>query len=284
MEKNSAENRINVLIEAFPYIRKLKGNLLIIKFGGSLIDNKKTMEDILYDISFLHFLGMKPIIIHGGGKDITRELTRNNIKTNIVHGFRYTCAKSIKLIIDVLDNKINKELAFILKNFSISPCSLSGLELLLAKRKELDLGFVGDICEVQDQKILKILSNGQLPIISPLARDINSDVVYNINADEVASAVAMALKSRRIIFITDVPGILSRETDKKSLIASIKVKELSHLLSQGNIKGGMLPKIKAAIQCLNSGIKKVHFIDGNRSHSLLLEILSDAGVGTEISL
>ena len=284
MKQDEAQTRIKILLEALPYIRKLKGSLLVIKFGGSVIDYPNLVEDILYDISFLRILGMKPIVIHGGGKAITRRLHQEKIETKMVDGLRYTCDKSIKLVTEVLNEEINKKLHFILSNFSINPLRIDGTNILTAKKKQnlgTDLGLVGEVINIDSKKILDYVEKGFLPIISPLARG-KDKKIYNVNADEVASSISVALNVRRLIFITNVPGILTDLKDDSSIIKSIRVNQIDNMIKKGTIKGGMLPKVRSSIECLQKGVKKVHFIDGNFSHSLLLEILSDKGVGTEI--
>ena len=279
-----------VLIEALPYIQKFRNEIIVIKFGGSAMEDKDLIKKTMRDIVFMECVGMKPVVVHGGGKAISAKLNELNISTNFINGLRYTCEKTITVVDDVLHNEVNTNLINAVNDAGGKGKPLSGKNFLKAAKattqcsetgEELDLGYVGKIIDVDTRPIMKALEEEILPIIPPLAIDENKHP-YNINADIAACQIAKALKARKLVFLSDVPGILRDQDDEDSVISTITVDEVDGLIERGVISGGMAPKIKSAEEALRAGTNKVHIIDGRIKHSLMLEIFTDRGIGTEI--
>ena len=279
-----------VLIEALPYIQKFRNEIVVIKFGGSAMEDKDLIKKTMRDIVFMECIGMKPVVVHGGGKAISARLNELNIATNFINGLRYTCEKTIKVVDEVLHDVVNTDLINAVQEAGGKGRQLSGKKFLVAEKvttqciesgKELDLGFVGNIVNVDTKQILKALEEEVLPVIPPLAIDSEGNT-YNINADIAACQIAKALKARKLVFLSDVPGILRDQEDESSVISTITVDEVDDLIKRNIISGGMAPKIKSAEEALLAGTNKVHIIDGRIKHSLMLEIFTDRGIGTEI--
>ena len=247
---------------------------------------RRTMRDIV----LLEATGMKPVVVHGGGKAITARLKELNIETKFINGLRVTCEKTIAVVDDVLHNNTNRLLVNGILEAGGKGCQISGKKMLRAERltsrdketgEELDIGFVGKVVAVDVAPIRDALNYGFIPVIAPLAADFYGQV-YNINADMAACDIARTLKARKLIFLSDVPGILRDPKDEKSLISSIKTSEVEPLIAEGVLSGGMLPKIRSSVAALEAGTREVQMIDGRVPHSLLLEIFTDRGIGTEI--
>jgi acetylglutamate kinase len=283
-------NKAAVLVEALPYIQKFRGEIIVIKFGGSVMENTELMKSTMKDIVLMECVGMKPIVVHGGGDAISAKLASLGIETRFINGLRFTCDKTINVVDDVLHNEINPEIVNAIKDAGGKGRQLSGKKFLKAKKmftsclktgKELDIGFVGDIYHVDVSHILDAMESNVIPVIPPLACDENGQV-FNINADIAACKIAEALKAKKLVFLSDVPGILQDPTNEESVISTIKASEITTLIERGIIKGGMVPKVKSAVHAINAGTSKVHMIDGRMRHSLLLEIFTDGGIGSEI--
>lgn len=283
-------NKASTLVEALPYIQKFRGAIVVIKFGGSAMEEPELIRNTMRDVVLMEAIGMRPVVVHGGGKAITAKLKELQIETRFVHGLRHTCAHTVKVVDDVLHNVINRDLVAGVSDAGGRGVTVSGKDILRAEKMysanpetgELaDVGYVGNIIEVDTAKILDVLNADMIPVIPPLGTD-DSGQVYNINADIAACNIAEALKARKLVFISDVPGIMRDPSNEDTLISTIKVSEVEKLIVEKVITGGMIPKIKSSIHALNSGTNKVHMIDGRVKHSLLLEIFTDLGVGTEI--
>jgi len=279
-----------VLIEALPYIQSFRDSLVVVKFGGSVMEDSELTKQALKDIVFMECIGIKPIIVHGGGKAITSKLKELNIATKFINGLRYTCSKTINVVDDILHNNINTNLVNTINDFAGKAVSLSGKKILKAEKmftydkitnEKLNLGYVGKITDVNIKKILDITNKNIIPVITPLALDENNQT-YNINADIAAAVITKKLEARKLVFISDVPGILKNANDENSVISSIKLCDIDKLIQNNIITGGMIPKVNSAAEALHAGTNKVHFIDGRLRHSLLLEIFTDSGVGTQI--
>lgn len=282
--------KADILVEALPYIQDFHNAVLLVKFGGSAMEVPEVTKSVLKDIAFLASAGLKPIIVHGGGKAISAELARQNVPTQFINGLRYTCDKTIKVVDKVLHDTINADLVAWLKDCGIDAVPVSGKNVLRCQKinttdketgKELDLGFVGKVVNVDTPQLDWILSRGQLPVITPLACDMNGQP-YNINADMAACVIAGQMKVRKLVFLSDVPGVLQDPNDEKSLISTIKTTDIATLAKDGVISGGMLPKLNSAAEAIADGVGKVHMIDGRLKHSLLLEIFTNQGIGTQI--
>ncbi len=279
-----------VLIEAVPYIQKFRDSIVLVKFGGSAMENPECTRSVLRDIVFMECAGMNPVIVHGGGKAISASLNQAGIKTRFINGLRYTCDKTIGVVDQVLHEQVNAELVKLLREFGAKTCAISGKDILRAERvktndpetgQELDLGFVGRVTNVDTEQIRWILARKEIPVITPLGCDMSGQI-YNINADMAACEIAAQLQARKLVFLSDVPGVLRDPQDETSLISTIKRNEIEELIQSQVIMGGMVPKIRSAATALDAGTKKVHMIDGRVQHSILLEMFTDHGIGTEI--
>lgn len=277
--------KADVLIEALPYIRKFKGTVAVIKAGGSMTESRDIIEGILEDIIFLSSVGIKPVLIHGGGPRISEKMKRAGLKPRFVDGLRVTDAKTMKLVDETLD-ETNAEIANHIKELGGKAKALCGKRDKIIKAEKLkykgkDIGYVGKIVSINSNPIKKTLESDTIPVISPVGFGVNGST-YNINADQAACEIAAALKADKLVLLTDTKGILRDESDEESLISTLKRKDAQDLIKRGIIQSGMIPKVKAAVAALNKGVKKTHIIDGRLSHAILLEIFTDKGVGTEI--
>jgi len=279
-----------VLLEALPYIQRFRDAIFVVKYGGAFMDDADPMvrTRVATDIAFLHAAGVKVVVVHGGGKAITRALAESNVETRFEHGLRVTDAETVKVVDHTLNKIVNLEICEILQAKNARPLAIPGNNILICEKKqvvidgvELDLGFVGETHTVKTKIIKKALNDGYIPIISPMACDEDGQV-YNTNADAAAGRVAAALRARRLVYLCDVPGLMKNINDPESLISSLNADDVAGLVKDGTISKGMIPKTDSAVKALRSGVHRVHFIDGEQPHSLLLEIFTDKGVGTEI--
>lgn len=282
--------KANVLTEALPYIQQFHNSIVVIKFGGSAMENTELITRTMQDIVLLEAMGMKPVVVHGGGKAITARLKELNIETKFINGLRVTDEKTIGVVDDVLHNQTNRMLVEGITAADGKGASISGKKLLRARKlyskdmetgADIDIGFVGEIVAADVRAINDALSFGVIPVITPLAMDFHGQV-YNINADTAACELAKALNAHKLVFLSDVPGILRDPKDESSLISVIRTSDVPELVSTGVLSGGMLPKIKSCTEALENGVNQVHMIDGRIPHSLLLEIFTASGVGTQI--
>lgn len=279
-----------VLIEALPYIQRFRGETVVVKFGGSIMEDKSGVENILKDIAFMACVGLRPVIVHGGGKEISQQMKAAGLKATFKKGLRVTDADAIRIVEQVLNHSVNPRLVKILQSYECKARGLRGDDVLHVKKHTakdadsgelLDWGFVGDVTSVDIAPVEAFLQAGITPVITPLGRSDERDI-YNINADDAAAAIAKALKARKLVFLSDVPGLLADPADLKSRISTVKIAEVNALIKRGIIDGGMLPKIMGAVNALTSGVRKTHIIDAGMPHSLLLELFTEKGVGTEI--
>lgn len=285
----NAHDRAEALIEALPYMQKFRGQLFVIKYGGSAMDDEHAVDRLLKDVVFLEAVGINPVVIHGGGKAITERMRQAGQKARFVNGLRCTDREAIGIVEDVLDHAINPDIANRINNFGGAAVGVHGKTVLVGRKlplqregaEEVDLGFVGEVVDVKQEALLDLIGREIVPVISPLARD-ESGVVYNINADIAAGSVAGRLKAAKMIYVSDVPGLMRDPSDRSSLIPSVTRAQIEKLVEDGVITGGMLPKVDSAVNALREGVKKVHFIDGRMPHALLLEVFSNQGIGTEI--
>ncbi|HEY2343773.1 MAG TPA: acetylglutamate kinase [Chthoniobacteraceae bacterium] len=282
--------RAEALIEALPYIQEFRGQLFVIKYGGSAMEDDNVVERFLRDVVFLEAVGINPVLIHGGGKAITLRMREAGLKARFVNGLRVTDEQSIRIVEEVLDTVINPEIVRQLREFGGKAVGIPGKHVMIAKKLPpqtegkatvVDLGFVGEVVDVRLEAIQEALASESVPVISPLAAD-ESGVTLNINADTAAGTIAGALGASKVIYLSDVPGIMRDHTDKDSLIPSVNREEIEQLIEEEIVAGGMIPKVESAIAALDRGVNKIHFIDGRTPHALLLEIFTNAGIGTEI--
>jgi len=279
-----------ILIEALPYIQRFRGETVVVKFGGSIINDEQAYENILRDVAFMECVGLRPVVIHGGGKAITARLAEKNIKTEFLDGHRITDQATVEVVNQVLNHEVNPHLVELVESMNCKAKGIHGNTILEVEKKletdvesgeEKDWGFVGEVVSVNVDSIIAALDEEIIPIVTPLGQD-KEGQLYNINADVAAGAIARELKARKLVFLSDVPGIMMDPANPESIISSLNKKQVEQLIEDGVIAGGMLPKVGGALKALDAGIRKTHFIDGGMPHSLLLEIFTDKGVGTEI--
>lgn len=279
-----------VLLEALPYVQRFRDAIFVVKYGGAFMDDADpaVRTRVATDIAFLSAVGIKVVVVHGGGKAITRALTEAKVETRFEHGLRVTDEASVKIVEHTLNKVVNLDICEILQAKNARPLGIHGSSILVCDKKDVqidgepvDVGFVGETHTVKTKIIKKALSDGYIPVISPIAKD-NEGQIYNTNADAAAGRVAAALRARRLVYLCDVPGLMRDIDDPDSLISTLQVDEVAALVKDGTISKGMIPKTDSAINALRNGVHRVHFIDGEQPHSLLLEIFTDKGVGTEI--
>jgi len=279
------------LAEALPFIQQFRGETVVVKFGGSIMESEEGYRRILQDIAFMECVGLRPVLVHGGGKAISRAMREADIAPNFVHGLRVTDEATIQVVEKVLNHEVNPHLVEIIQQFHGKARGIHGEDIIRVDKmvgadpetnEPLDWGYVGKVTKVDVEPIQAYLRSDIVPVITPLGKGPGSHL-YNINADDAATAIACALNARKLVFLTDVPGLLRDSEDKSSLISSLHLNEVNELIDRGVIAGGMLPKIRGMVGAVKSGIKKVHIIDSSMPHSLLLELFTTEGVGTEIT-
>ena len=280
--ENNAINISKVLTEALPYIRKFNNKVVVIKYGGNAMENKVLQKNFARDLVLMKTVGIHPILIHGGGPQIDFELKKNNIKFEFKDGIRKTTLEMIKIVQKVLDNKINKDISDLIQFWGGKTIRLVGKKnspIKAIKDSKKNLGEVGLVKSIDKKKIMTPLNAGKIPVISPIGWT-SKDEPMNINGDFAACAVAASLKAEKIILLTDISGVRDLEGKK---ISTMSLKEAKRVLkNKKNIKGGMYPKLTGAIDCLEKGVKNAHIVDGRVPHSVLIELLTDKGVGTWI--
>lgn len=278
-------DKAEVLIEALPYIQRFSKKIIVVKYGGSAMIDEELKQDVIEDVVLLKLIGFKPIIVHGGGKEISRWVDKVGMDTKFVNGLRVTDADTMELAEMVLA-RVNKELVAKIQTLGIKAAGISGKDggLLTVEKKfsgSEDIGFVGDVTEV-DTKILEdLLEKDFLPVVFPVGMD-KDGITYNINADEAASSIATALRAEKLAYLSDVEGVRLDPEDPESVISELYTNEAQDLIEQGVISGGMLPKIENCIDAINKGVSRVHIMDGRIPHGLLLEIFTNKGIGTAI--
>jgi len=272
-------------MEALPYIREFSGKTVVIKYGGNAMESPKLKELVMQDIALLKLVGINVVIVHGGGPAISEMMKRLGMEPKFVDGYRYTDEETMMVTEMVLSGLINKELVAAVNAHGIKAVGLSGKDnrLIVAKRKgPKDIGLVGEIVSIHPEVIETLLSGGYVPVISPVG--VGEDgTTYNINADVAAGEIAIALRAYKLIYMTDVKGIYEDIKDEKTFLSTVDEKTIARLKKEGRISEGMIPKIDSALKAVKSGVEKVHIIDGRIEHSILLELLTDAGIGTEIA-
>jgi acetylglutamate kinase len=282
--------RAEALIEALPYIQQFRGKSLLVKIGGSAMEDRGLTEKLMRDVVFLHAVGMKPVVVHGGGKAITARMREAGIRANFVSGLRVTDEASIRVVEETLEKVVQLELVENIRHYGAPVAAISGKKVFHAEKlpdrpdeegNMVDLGFVGEAVEIDPGPVQEALDKDQIPVVTPIGSDKDGQT-YNINADSAAGALARQLRVSKCVFISDVPGIMRDPAHADSLISTVNKEMVDKLIKEGIIKGGMLPKVESALKSLESGVGKIHFIDGRISHSLLLEILTPTGIGTQI--
>ena len=284
-------NKADALMEALPYFQQFRGRTVVIKYGGAAMDNPELVESVLRDVVFLEAVGINPVVVHGGGKAITAAMKQENLTARFIDGFRITDAASIEIIDRVLTKVIGPSLAAKIGELGGKAQVLSGKDVLTAVKgaprldvtgAKIDMGYIGEITAVDVSQMQKLVEAEIVPVISPLGRGQDGQI-YNINADIAAAKIAQALQAHKIIYLSDVNGVRRDPGDENSLISTLTPAQIQQLKEKGVIAEGMIPKVDSALEALAGGVAKVHFLDGRRAHSLLLELFTDAGIGTEIA-
>jgi len=279
-----------VLIEAMPYIQDFKGCVVLVKVGGSVMESDEAIERLLTDVAFMNTIGIRPVLVHGGGKAISRGMEQAGIAPRFVQGLRVTCETTIGVVERVLKQEVNARVVRLLQKHGVNARPLHGDWIFTVARKSgvdpatgaaLDWGYVGEPVAVDARPVREMLDAGLLPVVTPLGTGPDGRL-YNVNADTAAAALAKALQVRKLAFISDVPGLLRDVNDADSLITTLRAGEVAVLKQAGIIGGGMLPKLDSCVEAIRAGVGKVHLIDGRMAHSLLLEVFTKTGVGTEI--
>ena len=289
--KREVNKRGGILLEALPYIKKFWSKIIVIKYGGSAMKDKNLEKQILKDIILLKYVGMKPVIIHGGGSEISEEMKKRNKTPQFINGLRVTDEETMEIIEMVLTGKINTRLvAEINLHISEGPgngvkgIGLSGedAQLLTVKKHQIsELGLVGEVENINPEILIILLEKNYIPVIATVGVD-KEGVRYNINADTVAAQIAISLQAEKLIFLTDVDGIFKDSSNPSTIISSLNINKTKELIESGCVQKGMIPKVEAAIQALKGGVKKIHLLNGKSPHSILLEVFTDSGIGTEI--
>ncbi len=278
--------KADVLLEALPYVQRFRSSTFVVKYGGSFMDSPdpKVRDGVAKDIVFLEAMGINPVVVHGGGKAITKAMELAGIKAQFVQGLRVTDEKSMDIVEDVLGNIINREIVETIQKLGGKARSFSGKDVFKCRKLltgGVDLGYVGEVTDVTVDKIRKALHSQVVPIISPIGLGEDGHA-YNINADIAAAKLASAIGARRLVFLSDVPGLMRDPSNPETLISSLHVPEVLGLKREGVIDKGMIPKVDSAIEAVQAGVRRVHFVDGRIPHSILLEVFTDKGIGTEI--
>ena len=284
--KNYIE-KAEVLIEALPYIQKFYGKTVVIKYGGSALINPEIKETLIKDIALMKLVGMKPVIVHGGGPDINAFLKKMDIKSEFINGLRVTDEETMQIVEMVLAGKLNKSIVTDIELQGVKSVGISGKDGGILKAEKIqkdsvDYGCVGDVKEVDTSLIESLINNDFIPVIAPIGKD-DKGVTYNINADYAAVAIAGALKAEKLVFLTDVEGVMRDIHDPNSIMSFIKADNVQGLIDDGTISGGMIPKVQCCMAGVEAGVENVHILDGRVEHCLLLEIFTQKGIGTMIS-
>jgi acetylglutamate kinase len=283
-------DKANALIEALPYLQAFRGKTFLIKMGGAAMEDPDLVAKVMRDIVFLEVAGIHPIVVHGGGKAISAAMEQAGLEAKFVGGFRVTSEQAIQIVARVLSEEINPGLVRMIRDFGGKAVGIPGNHVFLGEKtggmdadgRPVDLGRVGEVVGCQMAHMDAALQAGIVPVISPLAAELATGLPLNINADLAAAALARELRVAKLVYLSDVPGLLADPKDPSSLIHSVTRAEAEGLIADGTVSGGMIPKIRSAVDALNAGVRKVHFVDGRQPHALLLEIFTDGGIGTEV--
>lgn len=277
--------KASVLVEALPYIQRFNRKIIVVKYGGSAMVDDRLKRSVIEDVTLLKLVGFKPIIVHGGGKEISRWVEKSGMEPKFVNGLRVTDEPTMEIAEMVL-NKVNKSLVQLVEQLGVLAVGVSGKDggMLKVQKKYADgedIGFVGDIKEVNPKILYDLLEKDFLPIVAPVGLDENYQT-YNINADDAACAIARAVSAEKLAFLTDIEGVYKNPDDKSTLISELPIAEAKELIESGYIGGGMLPKLNNCIDAIDNGVSRVHILDGRIEHCLLLEIFTNKGIGTAI--
>lgn len=284
-----AETKASILVEALPYIQEYYGRTVVVKYGGNAMVSKELKDAVIHDIVLLSLVGVKVVVVHGGGPEISDMLKKIGKEPKFVGGLRYTDRETMDIVQMILCGKVNKDLVTLLEKAGGRGIGLGGMDGGLFQAKRLtdeagtDYGYVGDLVEVNPQPVIDTLKNGYIPVVSTVARGIDDETNYNINADTAAAKLAVALGAKKLILLTDVRGLLRDAKDESTLIHHLKVSEVPALIKEDIITGGMIPKVECCVEAVRKGVERANIQDGRVPHSILIELLSKAGIGTMFS-
>jgi acetylglutamate kinase len=285
-------SKAGVLLEALPYIQRFRNQTFVVKYGGSFMDSPDpaVRTGVARDIVFLEAVGINPVVVHGGGKAITRAMEKAGLKATFIQGQRITDEAAVNVVEQVLSREINPDIVATINSLGGKAQGFAGSDIFTCRKlllshqgQQLDIGYVGEVTAVKTQPLLDCIQRGITPVISPTARDATGHI-YNCNADIAAAQTAIALKAARLVFMSDVPGLMHDPKDPKTVISALRSIEVPELKKAGIVDKGMIPKVDSAVAAVQSGVNKVSFVDGRVDHSVLLEIFTDAGIGTEVVL
>jgi acetylglutamate kinase len=281
---DTAQAKAAALTEALPYIQDFRGSIVLIKLGGSVMESEGSLDGIMDDVAFLNAVGIKVVIVHGGGKAISKAIKASGHEPKFVDGLRVTDEPTMEIVRKTLNNIVNPDIVTRLCSRGANAKPLHGNWLFGARKiASPDRGYVGEVCEVKPRAVVEMLDAHIVPVVTPLGTGVDDGHLYNINADYAAAALAKALKARKFMLVSDVPGLLKDPDDPSTLFSTLHLSETAQLKAEGVISGGMLPKIESCEDAIREGVRKVHLVDGRMAHSLLLEIFTRQGVGTEIT-
>ena len=281
-----AELKAKILVEALPYIQKYYGQTVVVKYGGNAMINEELKDAVIHDLVLLNLVGVKIVVVHGGGPEISEMLKKIGKESKFVNGLRYTDRETMDIVQMVLCGKVNKDLVTLLEKASGRGIGLGGMDGGLFQAKRLtdrtgtDYGYVGDIVDVDPSPVIDMLEQGYIPVVSTVAQGIDDETNYNINADTAACKLAVALGAKKLILLTDVRGLMLDPDDESTLLTNLKVSEVPRLMRDGVIKGGMIPKVDCCVEAVRKGVDQANIQDGRVKHSILIELLSKVGVGT----
>lgn len=283
MDSISNQSRAQVIIDALPYIQKYSGKTIVVKYGGNAMTSEPLKQAVMSDIVLLSMVGVRVVLVHGGGPEINEMLDKIGKESKFINGLRYTDKETAEIVRMVLAGKVNKSLVSLLSNHNGKALGLCGSDAEMIKVKKIDsdvdLGYVGEIVSVNKEPITDALDKGYIPVIATVATDENGEV-YNINADTAAAQIAAAVGAENLILMTDIRGLLRDKDDESTLIPVVNVSEVPYLINQGIISGGMIPKIECCVEAVRQGVNRAFIIDGRIEHSILIEMLSNEGIGT----
>ena len=279
------DEKAKILVETLPYIKKYSGKTMVVKYGGSAMQNDRLQDSVMEDIILMSYVGINVVLVHGGGKEINNVLDKLNIQSEFINGLRYTDEDTMEVVQMVLSGKVYKDLVSKINSKggnAIGLCGIDGNMILCEELQEgVDLGFVGKIKKVNTKVINDCLKDGYIAVIATVGVDKEGNS-YNINGDLAASAIAKELSAEKLILLTDVPGLLKEPSMDESLISEIKKEDINSLFEEGIVSGGMIPKVNCCLDALDNGVKRVHILDGRIRHSIIMELFTDAGIGTLI--
>jgi acetylglutamate kinase len=279
----SAENRANILTEALPYIKEYAGKTVVVKYGGNAMTSEDLKQAVIQDVLLLKLVGIHVVLVHGGGPEINKMLKKTGVESHFVNGLRYTDNETMDIVQMVLCGKVNKDLVSLMEGQGVGLAGMDGglfKAVRMSDEAGTDYGYVGEIVEVNPKIVQDMIDEGYIPVISSVAAGIDEDTTYNVNADTAASKIAVALKAKKLILLTDVKGLMRDPSDPNSLIEKLKVSQVPALTMAGVISGGMIPKVDCCVEAVRQGVERANIQDGRVPHSILIELLSNEGVGT----